>query len=176
MELGTPRLLLREFRATDHPAVHAYAGDAEVVRYMDWGPNDLDATARFLSEVGRDATAAARTSYGLAVVNRADGALIGCVAVHISSAVHRRGELGYVLARASWGQGFATEAASAVLRFGFDELGLHKVSATCDPDNAGSARVLSKIGMRAEGHLRDHLLIRGQWRDRLLFAALATAG
>jgi RimJ/RimL family protein N-acetyltransferase len=61
-----------------------------------------------------------------------------------------------------------------MLRFGFDELGLHKISATCDPDNRGSARVLEKIGMRREGVLRDHFLIRGQWRDRLLWAVVRT--
>jgi GNAT superfamily N-acetyltransferase len=76
-----------------------------------------------------------------------------------------------VLARHAWGRGYATEAAAALLAFGFDEAGLHKISATCDPENIGSSRVLQKIGMRQEGRLQDHLLVRGQWRDRLLYAA-----
>jgi [ribosomal protein S5]-alanine N-acetyltransferase len=81
--------------------------------------------------------------------------------------------MGFVLARSRWRNGYATEAAAALLRFGFQNLALHKVSATCDPANGGSARVLAKIGMRPEGHLHDHLHIRGQWRDRLLFAAVS---
>jgi ribosomal-protein-alanine N-acetyltransferase len=77
-----------------------------------------------------------------------------------------------VLARRSWGNGYATEAAAAVLAFAFGPLGLHRVAATCDPANIGSRRVLEKSGLQYEGHLRDYLRIRGEWRDRLLFAAL----
>jgi ribosomal-protein-alanine N-acetyltransferase len=69
--------------------------------------------------------------------------------------------MGYVLVRARWGQGYATEAAMANLRFGFDELGLHKIMATCDTENIASARVLGKIGMRVEDNLYQHVLIRG---------------
>jgi ribosomal-protein-alanine N-acetyltransferase len=76
-----------------------------------------------------------------------------------------------VLARARWGRGYATEAATAMLRFGFDQLGLHKIMATCDPDNTTSARVLTKIGMRIDGYLYQHVLVRRRWRDRLVLAA-----
>jgi len=114
-----------------------------------------------------------RASYTLAIVVRADDQLVGAVHLREVSGEHRRGEMGYVLAAAQWGKGYATEAATAMLRFGFDQLGIHKIIATCDPDNVASAHVLEKIGMRYEGHLHDHLLIRGQWRDRLTFGALS---
>ena len=78
-----------------------------------------------------------------------------------------------MLARAHWGYGYATEAAVEMLRFGFSDLGLHKISATCDPDNAASIGVLTKIGMTREGYLSEHMLVHGQWRDRLLFATIA---
>jgi [ribosomal protein S5]-alanine N-acetyltransferase len=169
VETYTPRLYLRAFRRADHAAVHAYASDPLVCRYMDWGPNTIEDTAAFLDAV----LFTARSDYPLAIVDRTDGELIGAVELRVTSAPSRRGELGYVLARARWGQGYATEAAAAVLAFGFERLGLHKVSATCDPANVASARVLEKIGLIREGYLREHLLIRGEWRDRLLFAALA---
>jgi ribosomal-protein-alanine N-acetyltransferase len=76
------------------------------------------------------------------------------------------------LARPAWGHGYATEAAAAVLGFAFDRLDLHRLAATCDPGNEGSRRVLEKAGLSYEGHLRDCLHIRGEWRDRLLFAAI----
>jgi RimJ/RimL family protein N-acetyltransferase len=79
--------------------------------------------------------------------------------------------LGYVLARPSWGNGYATEAAGALLRYGFDELGLATISATCDPDNTASATVLEKIGMRPDGCLGHSVYAREEWRDRLLFVA-----
>jgi ribosomal-protein-alanine N-acetyltransferase len=173
MELSTPRLLLREFRAGDHAAVHAFAGDTEVTRYTDWGPNSAHDTAAFLSEVVRDASVLPRSRFGLAMVDREDGVLIGSIELRITSGEHERGELGYVLHRLRWGRGYAGEAAAAMLRHGFGELGLHRISATCDPGNAASSRVLTKIGMRREGHLHDHLRVRGQWRDRLIYAALS---
>lgn len=174
MELVTPRLLLREFRNSDHSAVHAYASDPEVTRYTDWGPNSPEATAAFLAETEHDAAAEPRTEYTLAVVDRVDDVLIGAVHLGLTSQAHRRGDMGYVLARPRWRKGYATEAAAAILWFGFEQAGLHKITATCDPDNVASARVLSKIGMRPEGHLHQHLLIHGQWRDRLLFAAISS--
>jgi ribosomal-protein-alanine N-acetyltransferase len=174
MELTTPRLLLREFHAADHAAVHAFAGDAEVTRYTDWGPNDPADTTGFLTEVVRDALDVPRSRFGLAMVTREDGALIGSIELEVTSVTDGRANLGYVLGRPWWGHGYASEAAAALLRFGFGDLGLHKISATCDPDNAASVRVLTKVGMRREGHLHDHLRLRGQWRDRLLYAALST--
>jgi [ribosomal protein S5]-alanine N-acetyltransferase len=70
-----------------------------------------------------------------------------------------------------WGQGYASEAAAAILHFAFASLGLHRVQATCRPENVASARVLEKIGMVEEGLLRDHIRIRGRWHDSLLYAA-----
>lgn len=98
--------------------------------------------------------------------------MIGSVSIGIVSAEHRRGELGYVFHRSNWSWGYATEAATLLLGFGRAALGLHRIEATCDPGNRASAHVLEKIGMRCEGRLRDHLLVRGVWRDSLLYAAV----
>jgi len=167
-------MVLRPLEPSDFRAVHAYATDAEVVRFMDWGPNTLDDTTVFLERMIRSAQGSPRTQFPLALVPSGGEEPVGVVELQIGSAEHRRADLGYVLARAAWGHGYASEAAAAMLRFGFGELGLHKISATCDPDNRGSARVLEKIGMRREGLLKEHFLVRGQWRDRLLWAALQT--
>jgi RimJ/RimL family protein N-acetyltransferase len=163
-ELITDRLLLRPFTRGDAPAVHAYAGDPEVVRYMDWGPNARPETEAFLAEAVRPAPGVHPFAVDL------DGAVIGAVELRVTSEVHSRAEFGYVLARSAWGRGYATEAAGAVLAHAFGHLGLHRVAATCDPANTGSRRVLEKAGLRYEGHLHDYLHIRGEWRDRLLFA------
>ncbi|GGN35151.1 RimJ/RimL family protein N-acetyltransferase [Actinoplanes campanulatus] len=165
-ELWTPRLHLRPFRLEDVPAVHSYAGDPEVVRYMDWGPNSPADTENFVSSAVRPPDGV----HPFAVER--SGTLIGAVELRVTAAAHRRGEFGYVLARSAWGQGYATEAAAAVLAYAFEQAELHRVAATCDPANIASRRVLEKIGMEYEGHLRDYLHIRGEKRDRLLFAAL----
>jgi RimJ/RimL family protein N-acetyltransferase len=171
MDLHTPRLRLRDFRGTDHAAVHAFAADPEVVRYADWGPNTPQDTTDFLAEAVRDAGRQPRIRYALAVVDRTTDRVLGSIELRVTSDAHRRGEMGYAIAPAYWGRGFATEAAAALLRLGFDRVGLHKVAATCDPANVASARVLMNIGMRREGYLHHHMRIRGEWRDRLLFGA-----
>jgi ribosomal-protein-alanine N-acetyltransferase len=176
MELRTARLLLRPFRADDHAELHAIAGDPEVVRWMDWGPNTPAETSTFLGYALTSETETPRRSWKLAVVRTADGALIGSAELHIESPEHRRGTMGYLISPSAQGQGYATEVAQAVLDFGLTDANLHRVTATCDPENIGSVRVLEKIGMTREGRMRDYFVIRGEWRDRLLYAKLAPAG
>jgi ribosomal-protein-alanine N-acetyltransferase len=77
-----------------------------------------------------------------------------------------------VLNRKFWRQGYATEVAQALLKFGFNQLKLHRIFATCDPENIASAHVMEKIGMQQEGHIREHKLAKGKWRDSLLYAIL----
>lgn len=171
-ELQTDRLLLRAFRPGDLPAVHAYASDVEVVRYMDWGPNTIEATRHHVNRSMAMAEVFPRLVFPYAVERLADRRVIGATELSMTSLDHRRAEMGYVFARDTWGQGYATEAAGALLGYAFGKLDLHRVAATCDPENIGSARVLQKIGMLPEGRLRAYFLIRGEWRDRLMFAAV----
>ena len=84
----------------------------------------------------------------------------------------RRGEIGYLLDLRYWGRGYATEAARAVLDFGFRELDLHRVYATCRPANVASIRVMEKLGMRREAHFRQHRWMKGAWQDSYLYAIL----
>ncbi len=118
------------------------------------------------------ATDPLRCAFNLAAVHSASGGVIGSVALWVTSAVHRRGELGYVFHPRCWSHGYATEATVALLEFGFTTLSLHRIAATCDPANVASVRVLEKCGMDYEGRLRDHLSVRGGWRDSLLYAAV----
>jgi [ribosomal protein S5]-alanine N-acetyltransferase len=170
MEIETPGGRLRPFTMDDLAASHAYASDPEVCRYVTWGPNSIEDTQAFLDEVLREPEAQPRTSYTLAIT--AAEQLLGTVNLTVVSSEHARGQLGYVLRRDAWGRGWATAAATAMVRFGFEQLGLHRVEATCDPANVASARVLEKAGMTREGLMRDHMLTRGSWRDSLLYAAI----
>lgn len=104
MELVTSRLLLRELTETDLDAVHGYAGDPAVTRFMDWGPNSRADTVAFLAEARRASLAVPRVSHTLAVVVRAGDQLAGAVHLGEANGEHRRGEMGYVLAAAQWGR------------------------------------------------------------------------
>lgn len=174
--LETSRLLLRPFRESDFPDVHAYASDPEVVRHMEWGPNTADQTRTFLEEAiaGASAPLDRWKSLDLAVQLRGGERVIGSCALHRDGSTCGDAALGYCFHKAYWARGYATEAAAALLAFAFREIGLHRVYATCSPENAASARVLEKIGMTREGHLRENLVARGRRRDSLLFARLST--
>ena len=173
VELMTTRLRLRDFELGDYQAVHAFATDLAVVSYMEWGPNTPEETQTFLREARASADVSPRRRHAFAVVHSDAERLIGSIELQVVSFEHRRGEIGYVLAHEWWGLGYATEASRRLLAFGFDQLGLHKISATCDPENGASVAVLTKNGMHQEGVLRDHIYVRGQWRDRLLFSVIA---
>jgi [ribosomal protein S5]-alanine N-acetyltransferase len=99
--------------------------------------------------------------------------LIGWCALAVTSHKHHEAELGYALNRQHWGQGYIPEAARVLLTFGFTTLGLHRVFATCHPENQASEHVLQKLGMRKEGYLRENKWSKDAWRDSLLYALLA---
>jgi RimJ/RimL family protein N-acetyltransferase len=172
-QLETDRLLLREFVQEDWEAVHRYASDPEVTRYTVWGPNTDEAETRaFLAQALAAQRTQPRPDFHFAVLLKQENRLIGSCSVAFSHVPSREAELGYNYERASWGKGYATEAARAMLAFSFGELGQHRIWATCDPANVGSMRVLEKIGMQREGYLREHRWMKGHWRDSLLYAIL----
>jgi RimJ/RimL family protein N-acetyltransferase len=152
--------------------VHRYASDPETVRYAGWGPNSKEDTENFMKRVIASQKEEPRMNFELAVTLKEENTLIGGGRISASDARHREGFIGYVLNRGFWGQGYATELAQALLAYGFDKLGLHRIYATCDIDNMGSAHVLEKIGMRREGVLREYRLQGENWRDQFLYAVL----
>jgi ribosomal-protein-alanine N-acetyltransferase len=170
--LASPRLRYRELALDDYDAVHAYASDPEVVRYLGWGPNTEQDTRDFLERAVAGASAEPREKHELAVVTADDGRLVGSVGLYLAPA-DEQAMLGYCYHPDAWGRGLATEAAETMLDFGFGVLLLHRIWAGCDPDNVGSVRVLEKIGMTREGRLREATKIRGEFRDTLVYGLLA---
>lgn len=169
-------VLVREFRARDAAAVQEWSSDPDVVRFIPLGPTTPRGARRLVTGYRAAATERPRGEYSLAVVPLADraGPPVGTVALSIDSAAHRRGEVGYALRRDAWGRGYATDAVRLALHLGFDLLGLERIWAVCDPENVASVRVLEKAGLRYEGRLRGDLLVRGERRDSLLYAVLAS--
>jgi RimJ/RimL family protein N-acetyltransferase len=163
---------LRDLKEDDWQSVHSYASDPEVVRYMDWGPNTEEETRNFSQRAIASQREQPRRNYTLAIVLKGEDRLIGSCGLHVSNTDNREGWLGYCLNRDYWKKGYATETAQALLAVGFKQLGLHRVSATCDPANIASAHVLEKIDMQREGHLRERKWAKGRWRDSFLCAIL----
>lgn len=168
MTLTTSRLHLRAFSATDFAWLHPITANPVVTRYTDWGPNTPADTQDFLDEASRTGSGPEEFTWA---VTLPDGTGIGSAGLQVTSPRNRRASFGYMLDPARWGQGYASEVAQTLVATA-QSLGMHRVEATCHPDNAASARVLEKAGLTLEGQLRDHLLVRGAWRDSLLFAAV----
>jgi RimJ/RimL family protein N-acetyltransferase len=172
LRLGSERLVLREFREADVLDVHVYASDPEVSPFTDWGPSSFGETQdRVVARAERGVQG--DDVYSWAVTLRGGDRVIGSAEVRIDSREHRRVEFGYVFAREVWGHGLATETALLLRETAFGPLGMHRLYATCHPDNGASVRVLEKAGLQLEGRLRDQMWVRGAWRDSLLFAAVA---
>lgn len=171
--LHTKHLLLRDLVADDWPAVHEYATDPEVVRYMPWGPNTEQQTRDFISSAISQQQEMPRRQYELAVILKEKDQLIGCCGLRLSRPEHKGGDFGYCFNRQFWGQGYATQAARAIVEFGFRRCGLHRIFATCDARNNASRRVLERLGMRREGHFLQDKWERQQWTDTFLYAILA---
>lgn len=172
MELTTERLILREFDEDDWPDVLAYQTDPLYLRYYEWTERTPEAVQEFVHMFLAQQREQPRTKFQLAVVLRSTGQLIGTCGIRMERADAHEADIGYELSPLHWGRGYATEAAGAIVKFGFGELGLHRIWSWCIADNAGSARVLEKLGMRLEGRLREKEYFKGRWWDTLLFAIL----
>ena len=169
--IETERLLLRPFRADDLDAfcaIHAYA---DVVRYLYFDtPTRDDARIMLESACARSNSCARVTSCSW---SWAVAGVIGDVSLTWLSAEHRQGEIGFVLHPDHQGKGLAREAAEAMLRLGFVDLGLHRILGRLDARNAASAKLLERLGMRREAHIVENEFVKGEWTDELLYALLA---
>lgn len=172
--IETERLILRGIEPDDLPAVHAYERLDEVARYLYWGPRSEDQSRDSVARKARSRTIANEGDFlALGVVRRDRGELIGDVVLGLASAEHRQGEIGFVIDPAHGGRGYATEAAAPLLAIAFDALDLHRVVGRTEARNIASARVLEKLGMRCEAHLRENEFVKGEWQSELVYAILA---
>jgi ribosomal-protein-alanine N-acetyltransferase len=129
----------------------------------------LDEQREQLEQVAREA--AAGTGFAFGVYDRADGALVGRVALaNIVRKAWQNATLGYWIDVQRNGRGRATEGSKLALRFAFGEAGLHRIQAGVMPHNPRSIRVVEKLGMRFEGLAERYLLINGVWEDHRMYA------
>jgi RimJ/RimL family protein N-acetyltransferase len=172
MERRTERLVLREFVAEDWRATLAYQSTPEYLRFYEWTERTPEAVRAFIRMFIAAQHDAPRLTFQFAVVLPEGGPLIGNCGMRVRDPALRAGDIGYEFDPRYWGRGYATEVARAMLAFGFDELGMHRIGANCVAENVASAHVLEKIGMRREGHLREHEWYKGRWWDTLVYAII----
>jgi RimJ/RimL family protein N-acetyltransferase len=173
--LRTARLLLRPYTVGDLDAVYDMQSRPEVTRYLLFDVRDREQVRAALQErieAGRPGHQGGRLLLALAVVLPSAGAVIGDVVLFLESREHRQGEIGYIFHPDHAGRGYATEAAQAMLRIGFEGFGLHRIIGRIDARNEPSARVLERLGMRREAHYVENEFIKGEWTDEVVYALL----
>lgn len=170
----TRRLLLRPHQLDDLDDLLVYHSDPEVVRYIPWPVRSAAETKAALDKRIQQGSVEEEGQWlVLAIVLRDSTRVIGEVLLKYDSERDARGELGYAIARHVNGNGYATEAAEAMLTLGFEAFGLHRIVAKLDARNTSSARLLERLGMRQEAlHLSDSFF-KNEWTDTLVFALTA---
>jgi ribosomal-protein-alanine N-acetyltransferase len=170
-EITTERLLLRPFTLADAPAVQKLAGDKAVASmtlniphpYEDGMAEAWIDTHPQKFERGEEAV--------FAIVLREDDTLMGAIGLTVNQE-HERAEMGYWIGKPYRGNGYCTEAAKEVVKYGFTALGLTRIQATHFVQNPASGRVMEKIGMTYEGCLRQYVKKWGDFIDLKMYAIL----
>jgi RimJ/RimL family protein N-acetyltransferase len=170
MRLVTERLIIREYTLDDVENEYEYNTDIELFKYMPFAPGTLEDTRKRLERTIEKQRETPRTVYNMAVTLKSTKELIG--GFRISKESEIEGSIGYKFALDHWGKGYATEAAYAIVDFGFNELKVHWVYATVHPENMASIRVLEKVGMTLEGRMRENMLYDGEFGDSLIYSIL----
>jgi RimJ/RimL family protein N-acetyltransferase len=163
-EITTERLILRPFTLSDAPLVQQLAGDEAIASTALNIPHPFEdgMAEEWISTHQPDYEA--RKAANFAIVLADERRLIGAAGLSIISS-DSRAELGYWIGKPYWGYGYASQAAQALIHFGFEVLSVNRIYATCLKRNIASARVLQKLGMAHEGTLRQHVYHRGRFQD-----------
>jgi ribosomal-protein-alanine N-acetyltransferase len=172
LPIVTERLVIRRYTHDDIPDVLGFASHPSVARIISGTIHVTEEEIRKYIDL--------QTSYQpfendkvfeLAIERKEDGKVIGLLGLICQD--HRQGEMGWALGVAYRGQGYATEAARALMDYGFNSLGLHRIHADTSTDNVASWRVMERLAMRREGLLRAAVYEGGKWVDRYIYGMLA---
>jgi ribosomal-protein-alanine N-acetyltransferase len=170
-EFDTERLHLRPLNIEDDKAMFAMLSDPESMEYWSGPPlTDIGEVRTTLKkDIESDATG---SSMCWAVLSKDRQKVIGKCILFQFSQQNGRAEIGYMLNREFWRQGFMFEALTAVINFAFTRLELHRIEADVDPDNTGSLAILEKLGFKREGVLRDRWYVNEIWHDSILLGLI----
>jgi RimJ/RimL family protein N-acetyltransferase len=173
MQLNTDRLVLRPMTLDDVPALNEIERNPDVTRYMTFDPQSLSQTRGYIESSLADQSSIPRRVYEFAIDEKSESRLIGRCGLRCDRPEHHEAIIWYLLHPAFWGKGYACEAVSALIAFGFQTLTMHRIWADCDPRNTPSCKLAERVGMRLEGRLRENYLLRGEWCDTAVYAILA---
>lgn len=170
--IETSRLIIRRFRPSDAVALSAYRSDPEVARYQSWRDMTPGKALLFIESLQASEPGTPGEWFQFALQEKSSGALIGDIGLRTAADDPAQCEIGYTLAQAYQGQGFASEAVRAVLAYCFEPLDMHRVIAVTDTRNQPSIRLLERLGFRREAHFVQSYREETAWTDEYLYALL----
>ena len=172
LPITTPRLALRRFCGGDWKDLLEIMSDEALFRYMDGEPSDEDQVLRLL-EQDRELRLAPGFRFFLGIHSQADDRLIGYAQLWFEDETRRHAGLAMVIGQRFQGQGYGTEATQGLLRFGFEGIHLHRLSAAADSRAQACLRMLAKAGLRREGEFVKNHWLKGEWANTVYHAILA---
>lgn len=169
--MTTERLVLRLFQKSDAAAVTKLCNNYNIYKntlYLPY-PYAIEDALSWIKHHRKHFIA--NTSYEFAITDKESGELYGAIAL-TNNQQFNHGELAYWVGEEYWGNGYATEAAQAILQFAFEEKKYHKVFARYFRSNIASGRVIEKLGMKKEGVLIDHVRKENQYVDLVYYGII----
>ena len=172
-------------RRLDAPRLHLEATTSEHVEaiwkakesslddlrpWMDWADGDLESVKMYADRCHQRWSAGLEWNFTILEEQE----VVGCTSIHSYDARYRKGQVGYWIRSDRAGRGYASEAVSALVAFGFEDLGLHRIELHCGVENDRSIRVAEKLGFEREGTMRHALRTSSRWYDAYLYALVAT--
>lgn len=168
----TERLILRNYRSDDWERVHIYGSVADFSKYELWGPNTVEDTQKFLADMVKQTKTVPRYKFDFAVCLKEENLLIGGCGIRRETEQSHVANLGWAINPDFQRKGYATEAAEALIQFGFNKLGLRIIYATCDTRNTSSFKVMEKLGMKKVGLIKADKEVKGYLRDTFRYEIL----
>ena len=173
MIFETARLIARRFDPRDIQPFVVMRNDPDVARYQSWSSYSEDEARLYLQALAMSDPGQPGW-FQFALEDKVTGQFVGDCGLRVLESDQRLGQVGYTIARSFWGQGFATEAVVALTGYAFASFPLHRITASVDPRNGASCRVLEKAGYVKEAHFRQSEWFKGEWADDVIYGRLRT--
>ena len=171
MKFETERLILRPISLEDRNEVFEYRSDSEANKYQGWIPETPEDVDRFIDKLAKEANEP-ETWFQLVIIEKKSQKIVGDLGIHFMDTENRQAGLGYTIHTDFQKKGYATESVKAVIDYLFSTLNKHRITASVDPENTASIRLLERIGFRKEAHFVESLLLNGVWVDDIIYALL----
>jgi RimJ/RimL family protein N-acetyltransferase len=172
MELKTKRLVLQKLEMKHAESFFKYRSDTETNKYQGWIPYALEDCQHFIKNRIAEQINQPGTWFQFAIILESDE-MIGDFGIHFIKEDNQQVEIGCTINKEYYHKGYAKEALRAVMDYLFFDLKKHRVTASIDPENLASIKMVESLGFRKEAHFRESILLNGSWVDDVIYAILA---